>query len=108
MTGYFTFSNLYSSEYSSRLFFTYLFNRQKKEPAQYKPNTEPFQSHTTSNDTFTGQIVPKQRSFKPENKAVASDAPFEGATTANSEYKEYPIQPRFTFNIKLYNLFFFM
>ncbi|XP_014681351.1 PREDICTED: uncharacterized protein LOC106821172 [Priapulus caudatus] len=68
--------------------------RERREPDHYKPNTAPFQGHTTSKDAFTGQIAPKQKSFKPENKTVATVVPFEGATTARTEFREHPIQPR--------------
>lgn len=68
--------------------------RPRKQDRQYLANSAPFYGHSTNKEDYTGQTVPKQKSFKPDNKAVLSETPFEDITTNKELFKKHPVQLR--------------
>ena len=67
------------------------FYRPKEE---YKQNKIPIDSLTTTRRDYVPKDMEKARSFKPENKGIGSDAPFESdTTTSKSDFKLWPVEP---------------
>ena len=60
-----------------------------QEKDKYKPNCVPLDGLTTFQRDYQGRPGDKTQSFKPEGRAVASDAPFEDSTTFKTDYRKW-------------------
>ncbi|XP_046553997.1 uncharacterized protein LOC124263411 [Haliotis rubra] len=68
-----------------------------KVPHKVVPYTAPtvkFVGSTTTSDSFKGDFVPKQKSYKPSGEPYRSNVPLDGTTTARNDYQEHKIEPR--------------
>ena len=63
-----------------------------QEREKYKPTGIPIDGLTTFMRDYRGQPGEKTSSFKPDLKAMASEAPFDDGTTFKADYRKWPSQ----------------
>ncbi|RUS76353.1 hypothetical protein EGW08_015883, partial [Elysia chlorotica] len=68
--------------------------RQKAAKEPYVGPTVPMDTSTTVRDSFQGSFQPKRESFKPDQKPMKSDVPFEDSTTMHQDFKAHEVKPR--------------
>lgn len=62
------------------------------EKETYKPTGAPLDGLTTFRRDYKGVPGSRMQSFKPDNQAFQSEAPFEDGTTNRHDYKKWPAQ----------------
>ena len=63
-----------------------------RERETYKPSGAPMDGLSTFKRDFKGAPGSRMQSFKPDNQAFSSEAPFEDRTTNRNDFKQWPMQ----------------
>ncbi|XP_050401037.1 stabilizer of axonemal microtubules 2, partial [Patella vulgata] len=66
----------------------------KKPRRKWDPPTEKFSTETTAKQDFIAKGNPPRTSFKPSQKPIKSEDPFDGNTGYKNVYVAHPVQPR--------------
>ncbi|KAK3756233.1 hypothetical protein RRG08_035295 [Elysia crispata] len=68
--------------------------RQKAVKEPYVGPKVPMDTSTTVRESYQGSFQPKRESFKPEQKPMMSDMPFEDSTTMHHDFRPHEVKPR--------------
>ena len=68
--------------------------RQIRAREDHKPPSAQFDDRTTVRDSYQGPVQPKRDSFRPDQKPMLSEVPFEDSTTMNNDFRPHDIKPR--------------
>ncbi|KAH9520114.1 hypothetical protein Btru_060016 [Bulinus truncatus] len=69
--------------------------REKRAREVHQPPTAPLEDRTTVRDSYMGPVQAKRDSFRPTVNLMLPDAPFEGNTITNIDFKEHKLPDRY-------------